>query len=165
MSEVACEVAPGAGSSTCNVDQRSFKAYLARWMAGAAVKAPFTYPSLKPILEKSAQAAAATCTGGSDGNSCGMYWVNNAFDGNVGVGEQMSALEVIQANLIDTVEGPATANSGGTSQGNPNAGTGSNVGPADLLTTTVTTADRAGAAIITIAIAFMFIGGAWWMIV
>lgn len=164
MSEVACEIAPGAGTSTCDVDQRSFKAYLARWMAGAAVKAPFTYATLKPILEKSAQAAASTCTGGSDGNSCGMYWVTNAFDGNIGVGEQMSALEVIQANLIDTVEGPATATTGGTSKGDPNAGTDSNVGPDDLTTATVTAADRAGAAIITIAIAFMFIGGACWMI-
>ena len=150
---------------TCNVDQRSFKAYLARWMAATAVRAPFTYPLLKPILESSAQAAAATCTGGESGTQCGLKWTTGSFDGSTGVGEQMSALEVIQSNLIDVSEGPVTETSGGTSQGDPNAGTNSDIGPDDLNKEVVTTADKAGAGILTVLVIFVFIGGAWWLVV
>ncbi|KIX10333.1 uncharacterized protein Z518_01415 [Rhinocladiella mackenziei CBS 650.93] len=157
--EVACE-----DTGTCNIDQRSFKAYLARWMAAAAVRAPFAYPLLKPILETSAMAAAATCTGGDQGTSCGLKWTTGAFDGSTGVGEQMSALEVIQSNLIDVSAGPVTETSGGNSQGDPNAGTSSDIGPDDLHEEEVTTADKAGAAILTVLIIFFVVGGAWWMV-
>ena len=159
ISEVTCEPL-----GNCNIDQRSFKAYLARWIAMAAVKADFAYDLLKPILEDSAKAAVSTCTGGDDGNQCGLRWTTGSFDGSTGVGEQMSALEVIQANLIDYVAGPVTANTGGTSEGNPNAGSGSRLGPADLNRSTVTTGDRVGAAFLTILIVFFVAGGAWWLI-
>ena len=158
--EVACEEI-----NTCNVDQRSFKAYLARWMAHTAIKAPFSYPKLKPILEASASAAIRTCTGGNDGNQCGLKWYEGTHDGSIGVGEQMSALEVVQSNLIDIAPGPVTADSGGTSQGDPNAGVESNIGPEDLHRSKITTADRAGAGILTVIIIGLIAGGAWWLIV
>ena len=157
--EVACEKI-----NTCNIDQRSFKAYLARWMAHTAVKAPFTYNTLKPMLEASAKAAISTCTGGSDGNQCGLRWWAGSHDGSVGVGEQMSALEVVQSNLIDVSPGPVTQNTGGTSKGDPNAGVTSNIGPGDLHQSDITTADRAGAGIMTVLIIALFVGGAWWLL-
>lgn len=110
-------------------------------------------------------AAAATCTGGDSGNSCGLRWTEGAFDGSTGVGEQMSALEVIQSNLINEVEGPVTENTGGTSQGNPNAGTTSDIGPGDLHREQVTTADKAGAGVLTVMLIFFVVGGVWWMVV
>ncbi|KAJ9652308.1 hypothetical protein H2198_008442 [Neophaeococcomyces mojaviensis] len=158
MYEVACEDA-----GTCNVDQRSFRAYLARWMAATIVRAPFTRDLLKPILETSAQAAVATCTGGQDGNQCGLGWRTRQFDGQMGVGEQMSVLEIIQANLIDYVEGPATAENG-ISEGDPSAGTQSPVGPEDLNKNPISTADRVGAVIMTVFLLAMVFGTAWWMI-
>ncbi len=158
--EIACEKI-----NTCNIDQRSFKAYLARWMAHTAVKAPFTYPTLKPMLEASAKAAISTCTGGNDGNQCGLRWWQGSHDGSVGVGEQMSALEVVQSNLIGIAPGPVTGNTGGTSQGDPNAGVTSKLGPGDLHKSRITTADRAGAGIVTMAVIAFVVGGAWWLIV
>ncbi|KIV90968.1 hypothetical protein PV10_05566 [Exophiala mesophila] len=158
--EVACE-----DIGTCNIDQRSFKAYLARWMAATAVRAPFTYPMLKPLLETSAMAAASTCHGGESGTQCGLKWTQGSFDGWTGVGEQMSALEVFQSNLIDYAEGPVTEVSGGTSPGDPSSGTTSDVGPADLHRDAMTTADKAGAAILTVLVSFLVIGSAWWMVV
>ncbi|KAJ9632812.1 uncharacterized protein PV06_02782 [Exophiala oligosperma] len=158
--EQACEPV-----GTCNIDQRSFKAYLARWIAAAIVRAPFTYDRLKPILETSAQAAAASCTGGVNGTSCGLRWTTGSFDGSTGVGEQMSALEVIQSNLITVSAGPVTEGSGGTSKGNPSAGTTSDIGPGDLHAQPVTTADRVGAAILTVLICLVVMGGAWWIMV
>jgi hypothetical protein len=149
-------------SQKCNIDQWSFKAYLARWLAVAAQLAPFTYAQIKPILETSAKAAAAACTGGSNQNTCGSRWYQ-AFDGSVGVGQQMSALSVISANLIKEVKAPYSANTGGTSQGNPAAGTGSDAPPKAVFDE-VTTADKAGAGILTAIALITTVGGAWWMI-
>jgi mannan endo-1,6-alpha-mannosidase len=84
---------------TCNVDQQSFKAYLARWLAKTAVLAPFTAPAIRPMLETSAQGAAASCSGGLDGVTCGSKWYTGNWDGTWGVGQQLSALEVVQALL------------------------------------------------------------------
>jgi mannan endo-1,6-alpha-mannosidase len=165
MKEQACEAVNADGSDTCNVDQRSFKAYLARWIAATIVRAPYTYPQLKPMLETSAKAAAAVCTGGANGTSCGAkWWKGPIFDGQVGVGQQMSALEVIQSNLITEVTGPVTEGNGGTSKGDPSAGTTSPVGPGDIYKAQVTTADKAGAAILTLLFVLFIIGGAWWLI-
>lgn len=77
----------------------------------------------------------------------------------------MSALEVFQSNLIDHSEGPVTEDTGGTSQGDPSAGTSSDIGPADLHKEIVTTADKAGAAILTVMVIFLVVGSAWWMAV
>ena len=117
------------------------------------------------MLEASARAAISTCTGGSDGNQCGLRWWQGSHDGSIGVGEQMSALEVVQSNLIDVAPGPVTQNSGGTSKGDPNAGVTSHIGPDDLHKSRITTADRAGAVIMTVCIIAFVVGGAWWLLV
>jgi len=159
MFEVACEP-----NNNCNVDQLSFKAYLSRWMAASTKVAPWLYDSIKPYLAASAAAAALSCTGGADGTTCGTRWWNNGvWDGATGVGQQMSALEVIQSNLIDKVQGPVSNSTGGTSQGNPNAGSGGD-SSSIALPAAIKTSDRAGAGIITALILVALVGGAWWMI-
>jgi len=118
-----------------------------------------------PKLQTSAQAAAAQCSGGDDGNQCGLRWTNGAtWDGSFGVGEQMSALEVIQSNLITKVAGPVTNKTGGTSKGNPSAGTGGDTAPNGIHTSTITTGDKAGAGFLTALILVGMVGGAWWMV-
>lgn len=73
-------------------------------MAASTKVAPWLYDDIKPYLQASAQAAALSCTGGEDKVTCGTKWWNNgAWDNTWGVGQQMSALEVIQSNLIDRV--------------------------------------------------------------
>ena len=159
MYEVACEP-----NGKCNVDQRSFKAYLARWMAATTVKAPYTRDTIMPLLQTSANAAAKSCTGGNDGVTCGLQWTTGNWDGSYGVGEQMSALEVIQSNLISNVAGPVTNSTGGISKGDPSAGTGGDASPAGILQSNVTTGDRAGAGILTALVLLGVLGGAWWMV-
>lgn len=95
MYEAACET-----YGNCNTDQLSFKAYLARWLAKTSVLAPFTSSSIRPMLEASAQAAAASCSGGLDGVTCGTKWFVGAWDGTWGAGQQLAALEVVQALLV-----------------------------------------------------------------
>ncbi|KAF1358890.1 mannan endo-1,6-alpha-mannosidase DCW1 precursor [Lizonia empirigonia] len=158
MTEVACE-----NNGKCDVDQRSFKAYLARWMGYTALIAPWTRTYLDPLLQTSAKAAAAQCNGGTNQTSCGLRWIDNGTnDGSFGVGEQMAALEVVQALLYPTVGGPATQNNGGTSKSDPNAG--SDVPQTPVTFNAVTTGDKAGASILTIIVLVAIVAGAWWMV-
>lgn len=54
--------------------------------------------------------------GWNDGVTCGHKWWVEGWDGQYGVGEQMSALEVIQSNLVERVKGPLSSETGGTSK-------------------------------------------------
>lgn len=85
----------------CNVDQRSFKAYLARFMGLTVKMAPYTADTILPLLETSAVAAAKSCSNGPDSKKCGMKWTTGGvWDELFGLGEQMAALETIQVCSI-----------------------------------------------------------------
>jgi mannan endo-1,6-alpha-mannosidase len=157
MYEVACEP-PG----TCEVDQRSFKAYLARWMAATTQLAPFTRDYIMPKLRASAQGAARACTGGLNSEECGLKWTTGSFDNALGVGEQMAALEIFQSNLIDTVAEPYTNRTGGTSRGDPNAGLDEPAEPDWLHIRPITAGDKAGAGILTAVILILVCSGSYW---
>ena len=101
--EAACEL-----DYSCNIDQQSMKAYLARWMAGTAQMAPWTAGRIGELLRTSAQGAAASCSGGSGGNTCGTRWFTNGFDGRTGLGQQLCAMEVMYALLVDETAPPMT---------------------------------------------------------
>lgn len=162
MSEVACE-----SVHLCDLDQQSFKAYLARWMAATTKWAPWTYNTIKPLLDASATAAAHQCTGGNNGRMCGLMWANNSgkWDGTTGVGQQMAAMEVVLATMIDKLQAPVTGSTGGTSTGDPSAGSqdnetgseGSQLAP-DLILP-VTTGDVAGAYLLTILAVVLLVAG------
>ncbi|GAB7363225.1 hypothetical protein MBLNU230_g3507t1 [Neophaeotheca triangularis] len=162
MYEVACEP-----QMNCNVDQLSFKAYFSRWLAATTKVAPWTHDLIMPLLQASAEAAATSCTGGANGNQCGTQWHVGEWDRTYGVGQQMCALEVIQSNLIDTVDGPVgnnnkTGNTGGISEGDPTAGTGSEgIAPPPGSTNEISSGDKAGAGILTALIIITILGGAW----
>ena len=161
MVEIACET-----QGTCNNDQPSFKAYLARWMAAATQIAPFTEGFIMPKLQASATGAAKQCVGGSDGKTCGRQWFNSQWDGKSGVGEEMSALSVIQANLISKVAAPLTANTGGTSKSDPTAGSGGDnpvVVNDPSANKKITTGDKAGAGILTALVLASLCGTTWWI--
>jgi mannan endo-1,6-alpha-mannosidase len=158
MTEATCEIA-----GTCNIDQRSFKAYLSRWMGYTAVVAPWTRDLINPRLQASAMAAATQCTGGEDQTSCNLYWVTEKERaGSFGIGEQMAAVEVIQSLLYPFVAGPASRNSGGTSLSRPNAGLDTASEPSLLNNNTV--GDRIGGAFLTVVILVSTVVGAVWML-
>lgn len=146
MYESACEPV-----KNCKTDQRSFKAYLARWLAATTQVAPFTTEKIMPKLKASAIAAAKTCTGDPGGSICGLSWISGKWDNSHGVGEQLAGLEIIQNTLVPTVEPPVRGDNGGTSKGDPNAGSegDSREEPPDPLPP-IKTADKAGAGILTV---------------
>jgi mannan endo-1,6-alpha-mannosidase len=158
MIEVTCEI-----EGTCNIDQRSFKAYLSRWMGYTAIAAPWTRDLINPRLQASAIAAAAQCTGGGSQSGCNLYWATkNERVGSFGVGEQMAAMEVIQSLLYPFVAGPASRNSGGTSLSRPNAGLDTASGPPLLNDSTV--GDRIGGVFLTVIMLVGTVAGAVWML-
>jgi mannan endo-1,6-alpha-mannosidase len=101
--EAQCEL-----DYSCNVDQLSMKAYLVRWMACTSQLAPWTAGKIGDLLRTSAQGAAASCSGPPDGNTCGVRWYINGFDDKTGLGQQLSALEVMYALLVNETTPPAT---------------------------------------------------------
>ncbi|POR32203.1 Mannan endo-1,6-alpha-mannosidase DCW1 [Tolypocladium paradoxum] len=152
--EVPCEGRKGA----CSPDMLSFKGYVHRWLATATLVAPFARDKILPVLRKSAEAAVMQCTGGSSGRACGFYWsegvyVDPSVDKTSGAGEAMSVLAAVSSLLINEAKGPVTNTTGGISRGNPNAG-GRDNGFKEPKP--ITTADRAGAGILT----FLLLGGA-----
>lgn len=139
MMEQACE-----NVELCDIDQQSFKGYLARWMAGTTQMAPYTFDTMMPLLQSTAKAAAKSCSGsptagidkqplykGLEGTACGFKWTTGEFDGTAGVGQQMNGLAAVMYTLtkrpVTSDNGtdstaPVTASTGGTSVGNPDAG-------------------------------------------
>lgn len=163
MTEVACEPV-----NLCDVDQQSFKAYLSRWMAATTKWAPWTYDRIKPLMASSATAAAAQCTGGDNGRMCGLRWTDEGkWDGSTGVGQQMAAMEVVLATMIEHVTAPVTNNTGGTSVGDPGAG-GSDIGndtPNSAIGSMkpITAGDKAGAGILTAIISLSLLALLAWL--
>lgn len=159
MVEIACEP-----FGTCDTDNWSFKAYLARWMAATTKIAPWTYDIVMEKIRASAAAAALQCSGGSSGTLCGMKWTDGAkYDGTTGIGQQMSAMEVIQSLLISRVAAPVTNSTGGTSKGDPSAGSGGTFDPR-LPQGVIQKKDRVGAGFLTTLVIVSGIGSLWWMI-
>nr|KAK5434560.1 hypothetical protein LTR18_010435 [Exophiala xenobiotica] len=133
MYEQACE--PGW---KCDVDQFSFKAYLARWLADTTLMAPHTKGKVGKLLKTSAAAAVRACTSTStspstdtdagtaaaarDDVECGAHWyLGGEWDGTTGVGQALSVMEVVQTLLVNGTRPPAF---NWTSLGGPGTGTG-----------------------------------------
>jgi mannan endo-1,6-alpha-mannosidase len=160
MVERACELPDRV---QCNTDQHSFKGYMHRALATTAVVAPFTREQIVRVLRSSTEGAVSSCL--ADG-TCGFRWNTGSYDGDnvVGpAGQEMSALAALSTLLIDqqkVLNGPLTNTTGGTSQGDPSAGgTFNALAPPKP----ITTADRAGAGILTAVVLATFLGGLVWM--
>ncbi|KAM3066103.1 hypothetical protein ACMFMG_010555 [Clarireedia jacksonii] len=161
--EQACE-----NANTCNTDQLSFKAYFTAWLASTSVLAPFTASTIYPLLQATAIGASTACTGPN--NACGFKWTSGTYDGNTGVGQQMSALGAIQSAIVGVkgveIKAPVTNSTGGTSVGNAGAGQGSNAGMKGMNEDTVkiTQGDRVGAGFATLAVLLSVLGGSAFMV-
>ncbi|KOS19670.1 Mannan endo-1 [Escovopsis weberi] len=158
----------------CDLDQVSFKGFLLRWLAGTAQMAPYKADDILKIQQTTAKAAISTCIGpastgannyfGIDGTACGFSWLKQGqYDGKVGVGAMMNALDAVMYLLTPKAKVARTAKSGGTSKGNP----GANAGDTNTETphsdieakTRPTPAGRFGAGVLTVLLLVCAIGG------
>ncbi|OJD35966.1 glycosyl hydrolase family 76 [Diplodia corticola] len=167
MAETTCE--PSGG---CDIDQQSFKAYLARWMSLTAQLVPATADRIFALLRPTALGAARQCSGGGEGprnapDACGRRWDQSAYDGTSGMCEQMAALQAVAGVMMVPEVGaglaaPASLVDGGaTSKTKEDGGAGVVGGKGGLpavYTEVVTAGDRAGAAILTILLCAATLG-------
>ncbi|ODV68719.1 mannan endo-1,6-alpha-mannosidase DCW1 precursor [Hyphopichia burtonii NRRL Y-1933] len=148
------------GGSDCNNDERTFRSLFSRCLGLTSILAPSTKDTISTWIDTSAQGAASSCSGGTDGITCGEDWSKGSWDGVYGLGEQMSALEVMMALIVKT---PLTADTGGSSKSNVNAGTntGSEENKNEIK---VTSQDKAGAGVLTAVVLLIITGGSIWML-
>lgn len=159
MYEAACQP-----TNQCNNDQRCFKGIFSRFLGLTCLMAPTLNSEIQEYLASTTPGVLSSCSGGSDGHTCGLDWTLGKWDGLYGLGEQMSAIEALQNRLIWTKPPPLSAETGATSTGNGSAGAGTST---DLThkRLDIQTKDKAGAAIITTILVIIFLVSAWWMIV
>lgn len=150
---------------------------MANWLSTIALIVPYTYPTILPKLQGSAVAAGKQCSGPD--SACGMQWFNATYDGTSAIEQEMSALSIFSNTLVGftspsgTSSGssyqapdspaPVTANTGGNSTSNPTGGQ-STTGYQPPKLKTITTGDRAGAAILTLIFATAWIGMMVWLV-
>lgn len=151
---------PSCEAGVCSTDMLSFKGYVHRWLAVVTQVAPFTRDRIMKLLRSSAAEAVKQCTGGDNGRQCGFHWTTGVYDGKTGAGQQMNVLGALSSLLVHEAKAPVTNSTGGTSIGDPNAGSRSPQLPQDA---PVTTGDRAGAGILTALVLGTTIGGIVWM--
>ncbi|KAH8690690.1 putative mannan endo-1,6-alpha-mannosidase DCW1 precursor [Talaromyces proteolyticus] len=151
-------------TEVCNNNEIIFKGLVAGWLAFTAIVVPSTYNTIMPTLKTSAESAADACTGYGN-NTCGVRWSIKSWDGWIGLEESMSATNIFWANLVpyNITSGPVTSTTGGNSTSNPGAGTGDNTGNM-YQAPAITTADKAGAGILTALYAAGIIGGVYWLV-
>lgn len=160
MYEAACQP-----TNRCNNDQRSFKGIFSRFLGLTALMAPSLNPEIQAYLEGSTSAILQSCSGGSDGHTCGLNWNYTGWDGYYGLGEQMSALEALQNRLVWTKPGPLTLDTGASSPANGSAGATRVSATNQLTEITVTSKDKIGAGFITAFVLILLLGASWWMVV
>jgi len=132
-------------------------------MAATTRLVPSLKPTIMPLLEASAVAAAKQCTVGNYGASCGTRWYEGTNDGTSGVGQQMCALEVIGSLLVASTPDLVTNTTGGTSTGDYTSGsnTDAKLAKAEI---DVTKGGTAGAAIITVVLCCAVVASVWFML-
>ena len=152
--------------NNCNTDGLTFKSFTLRWLAVTTQLVPQTASIIWPFIQASAQGAAGQCDGGDDGMTCGYHWTTTTWDGTQGVGQQMSALAVIQANLMitDNLPPPLTLDTGATSKSDPNAGSTPETMGDTWATRKITTAARAAAGLLTAMVLGSIFSGTYWLV-
>ncbi|KAF9882792.1 hypothetical protein FE257_005160 [Aspergillus nanangensis] len=160
MSEISCEP-----NMMCDRNQDCFKGFLSSWLTFMTTIVPYTAGEILPKIQASAEAAAKQCSGGGSKMECGRRWHQANWDGTTSLETDMSALSIFSSNMITHKlqdNAPLTADTGGTSKSNPNAGTG----PEEhtIKPKPITTADRAGASILTILFICGWIASLTWLV-
>lgn len=159
ISDITCEPI-----NKCDRNQKTFKAYFTGWLGFMSLIVPANVTAeVMGKFKASAVAAGQQCSGGSDGNHCGIRWTKKAeWDGTMGLEQQMSVLGVLNAVMVPfKAQGPYNADNGGTSRSDPHGGTNTkgSVEPGPI-----TTGDRVGAGILTAFFVILLVGGTTFML-
>lgn len=171
----------------CSNDQRNFKGIFLSYLGYSMQLVPELKEKFWPYITTSAQAASWSCSGGTDGHTCGLSWLHQGWDGWYGLGEQLCAFSAFNTLLYDQYDGPYKASdlpevyhsttnnsqigggNGSTEQGGGTiygwgglAGMNHSDDDAAAEPLDINKGDQAGAGILTaFAIIFILLGSAW----
>lgn len=189
MYEAGCQLLNG--TNVCTNDMRCFKGIFSRFLGLTMLMAPQTKDWIWDYITTSAEAAAASCSGGYDQHTCGLDWTIQKWDNLYGLGEQICALDIFNTLQIFTRPMIYTAKDlpeiypvieqpkNNTSYNSTNNLTGQvpQTGPvygfsdAGLNSSTVTarqldlgTSDKAGAGVITAVVVLFLMGTSAWLV-
>lgn len=159
MEDITCEP-----KGICNFNEILFKGLVSSWLAFTSILVPDTADLIRPKLQASAQAAAQGCTGNNN-QTCGIKWYTNKWDGTTGMEQEISATNVFLANLVQFggIDGPVTANTGGDSKSDPNAGSDGQSSDKNK-EKPITNGDKAGAGILTTIFVVGWAGSMAWLL-
>ena len=123
LTEIACEP-----QKTCSNDEYIFKGLAAQWL-GETTQISLSgngtniTDTISNYLATSAKAAAQTCsgTGEKETNQCGSSWVNSKFDGNPGLEQDLSVLNVVVANLAKNATASENSSTTATPSSTPSS--------------------------------------------
>ncbi|CAG7953034.1 unnamed protein product [Penicillium olsonii] len=149
-------------SAQCDEDANRpiFKGLTVSWLADIALIIPSLKEKIVPKLEVSAEGAAKACTGNGE-NLCGNRWWGGKYDGQNSMENAMSGSQMMSAIMVkflDSSSAPVSTATGGNGSSDPNAGSEESSEREEL--PPITTADKAGAGILTVLFVAGFIGGA-----
>jgi mannan endo-1,6-alpha-mannosidase len=135
-----------------------FKGLTVSWLADIALIIPSLKEKILPKIQVSAEGAAKACTG--DGkNLCGNRWYGG-YDGQNSMENAISGSQIMSAVMVKFLGSsskPVSTATGGNGTSDASAGTGRSSESA--LLPPITTADRAGAGILTVLFVAGMIGG------
>ncbi|KGO43269.1 Six-hairpin glycosidase [Penicillium expansum] len=160
ISDITCEPI-----NKCDRNQKTFKAYFTGWVGFMSLIVPANVTAeVMAKFKVSAVAAGQQCSGGSDGNHCGIRWTKKAeWDGTMGLEQQMSVLGVLNAVMVPfKADGPYNTDNGGTSKSDPDGDTSKQD---SLEPAPITTGDRTGAGILTAIFVIVWAGATCWMLI
>lgn len=147
-------------SSRCYVDANGplFKGLTVSWLSDIALIIPELKEKILPKLQVSAKGAANSCTGNNE-NLCGNHWYGgydeqNSMENAISGSQIMSA---VMLKFLGDSSKPVSTATGGNGSSDPNSGTRKTSGPETLAP--ITTADKAGAGILTAVFVCLTVGG------
>lgn len=126
--EISCE-----NQGTCTNDIPLYKGLTAQWLSAAEWHDNQIITTTSPVLQASANGAAAACSGGQNGTKCGEKWTSGKNDYKTGIEQELAALDVVLSNLAATAK-PAKAEinyegTGASASGSGAAGPSSTAAP------------------------------------
>lgn len=171
----------------CSNDQRCFKGIMLSFLGYSMQVVPELKEKFWPYVQTSAQAASWSCSGGTDGHTCGLSWLHQGWDGQYGLGEQLCALSAFNTLLYDQYGGPYKASDlpevytptkntsqigGGNGSTEQGGGTvygwgglaGVNSTDVTAKSLNITQGDKAGAGVLTAFVIIFIVSGSVWII-
>lgn len=179
--EASCQAADES-KVTCSNDMRCFKGIFLSMLGISIQVAPDLRDLMYEKIKVTSQAASWSCSGGTDGVTCGLSWLHQGWDNYYGLGEESCALQAFNTLLGVDYKGPLKASDlpeiykpvsndtgNSTNSSGPIYGWGNEAGlnssDVQAYSLNLDKGDVAGASILTAFVIIFIVSGSVWLII